>query len=232
MNFTIQAAFFALLGGILPAALWLWFWLKEDSAHPEPKALIVLAFFFGMLAIPFVLPLEQIAFHFLSSSVFATFVLWAGIEEVLKYIAAKISVLRNKAVDEPIDYVMYMVTIALGFAALENALFLFTPLIHGGSLLDGIVTGNLRFIGASLLHVISSASVGVFLALGHYKSQYKKNLYTVLGLSIATGLHALFNLSIINDNGSNTFTVFSVLWLSVVTLLLVLEKVKTFSPIR
>jgi len=47
-------------------------------------------------------------------------VLWAVAEESLKFIFAYLFVLRNKAVNEPVDVVIYMITVALGFAALEN----------------------------------------------------------------------------------------------------------------
>ena len=57
--------------------------------------------------------------------------MWVIIEEVLKYSAALMVVLWHKAVDEPIDVIIYMITIALGFSALENALFIFNPLRDG-----------------------------------------------------------------------------------------------------
>ena len=49
---------FAISGGILPALIWLWFWLKEDL-HPEPKKAISLTFFFGMLMVPAAFVLEK-----------------------------------------------------------------------------------------------------------------------------------------------------------------------------
>jgi RsiW-degrading membrane proteinase PrsW (M82 family) len=53
----IQPVFFyGLLGGLLPALLWLWFFLKEDSKRPEPKWLILAAFLAGMLAVILALP--------------------------------------------------------------------------------------------------------------------------------------------------------------------------------
>ena len=50
----------ALLGGITPSLLWLWFWLKEDRCAPEPKGLIALSFFAGMAIVYFVLPLQKL----------------------------------------------------------------------------------------------------------------------------------------------------------------------------
>ena len=49
----------AAAGGILPALAWLWFWLREDSDHPEPRRLIALAFLAGMVAVAVVIPLEK-----------------------------------------------------------------------------------------------------------------------------------------------------------------------------
>ena len=42
---------FALLGGIIPAFFWLWFWIKEDKLNPEPKSAIISAFIGGILAL-------------------------------------------------------------------------------------------------------------------------------------------------------------------------------------
>ena len=43
--------FLSLIGGILPALFWLYFWLREDKLKPEPRSLIMLSFFGGMAAV-------------------------------------------------------------------------------------------------------------------------------------------------------------------------------------
>ena len=47
--------FFSFLLGIVPALVWLWFWLREDTKHPEPRSLILLTFFYGALSVVFAL---------------------------------------------------------------------------------------------------------------------------------------------------------------------------------
>ena len=56
-----EAFGYAFLGGLLPALLWLYFLLREDSRCPEPKLMILVAFLAGMIAVPLVLPIEQFA---------------------------------------------------------------------------------------------------------------------------------------------------------------------------
>src|SRR3989344_1137464 len=157
--------FMALTGGLVPALFWLWFWLREDRAHPEPKRLIISSFISGMVVVSLVLPLQQFAMERFGGN--DLMVVWVIIEEVLKYSAALIVILWNKAVDEPIDTIIYMITIALGFSALENALFIFNPLTEG-HYVDSFLTGNFRFLGATLLHVLSSGTVGIAMALSFY----------------------------------------------------------------
>ena len=41
----------ALIGGILPALFWLWFWIREDKEKPEPKKLLFGAFVGGSIAV-------------------------------------------------------------------------------------------------------------------------------------------------------------------------------------
>ena len=223
---TPSTLFFSLLGGVLPALLWLWFWLKEDRLHPEPRSLVMLSFFAGMVAILFALPAEQ---YIQSATTNMTLVitLWAIVEETLKYGAAHFAALRKRDNDEPIDSLIYLITAALGFAALENTLFLSGAFTHKG-LLDGVDLGLLRFVGASLLHIVTSGVLGFFLALGFYRRGAVKNIERVVGLCTAILLHTLFNLYILGSNGSGTQTlvVFSFVWVGVILLLVGFEKVK------
>jgi RsiW-degrading membrane proteinase PrsW (M82 family) len=214
---------FAFLGGLVPALFWLWFWLREDKAKPEPKALIASAFIAGMLVVPIVLPLQKFAIERFSGN--NLIFVWVLIEEVLKYSAALIVVLWNKAVDEPIDCIIYMITIALGFAALENSLFLFN-ILKSGEITNTLLTGNFRFLGATLLHVLASGTVGAFMAFSFYKRAWLKIVYSTIGLFIAFILHSLFNFFIMGASGEGVLGVFLFVWMGIIVLFLVFEKVK------
>ena len=179
-----------------------------------------------MIAVVLVLPFQKIVLTYWGYSVAATFLFWAFLEEVFKYFAAYFTALRSKVIDEPIDIIIYMITAALGFAALENTLFLVQPLIDG-NIPGSIITGNLRFIGATLLHIISSSVVGFFIAFSLHKRKLTKRLSLFVGLIFAIVLHTVFNLFIMNASGSDTFIIFSVLWFIIAILLLFFEKIKT-----
>lgn len=223
--------FFAIAGGILPALLWLWFWLKEDRLHPEPRKLLILTFLAGMAIVALALPLEQTAYYFLNKAGlaaawggFLVLFLWALAEEFSKYIAAKKVAFNKKAFDEPIDAIIYLITAALGFAAMENVIFL-VEIVGDYGFIAGFVTSNLRFVGATLIHILSSATVGSAVAFCFFhKEKYHRNVFW--GLFFATLLHALFNYFIIKSEGENIFEVFLPFWVLVIVLLLVFEKVK------
>lgn len=218
----------AILGGTLPALAWLWFWLREDSKHPEPRRLIALAFFAGMVTVAVVIPIEKAVVPYLSSMTMV-FIAWSFIEEICKYVAARATVLHRREDDEPIDPVIYLVTVALGFAAAENTLFLLSPLA-GETLVQTIMTGNLRFIGATLLHVLSSAAIGVFLAFSFYKKRRVKRLYAFAGVILASVLHATFNFFILNTPEENLLRTFGCVWIGLVVLIALLEVIKRMRP--
>lgn len=214
--------------GIIPALIWLFFWLTEDT-HPEPVRFITLAFFAGQLAVFIALPLQRIIYDLLPLGQTGLFVAWAGIEELLKFIAAWIVAIHTRVDDEPVDALMYMIIVALGFVALENTLFLIDPL-HDGDLLTTFTTSNLRFIGASLIHVLSSAVVGVALGLAFYRSNRVKIIAGSIGVILATALHAYFNLFIIKESENNLFLIFGFVWIGIIGLMLMFEKIKRIIP--
>ena len=219
------AAVIALAAGFIPAMVWMIFWHFEDRRRPEPRHMVIRTFLLGMACVIIVLPLEKWVVDLGIPISFLLFLVWSGIEEVTKLVLALMFVLRNSAVDEPIDIPIYMISIALGFAALENALFLLTP-INDGRLLDSIVTGNLRFIGASLIHVLSSAVIGGSLAFAFYRDFKDKLWFGFVGVILAISLHAVFNFLIITTGAGNILTVFLGVWVGVIFLLLALERVK------
>lgn len=221
--------FLALLGGILPATFWLWFWLQEDRLHPEPRGLLILSFLVGMLGTVLAFPMEKyIAEHVLNETLTLIF-LWAVIEETLKFVGIYVVALRTKYFDEPIDAVIYLVTIALGFAALENAMFLFAPL-GAGDALGAITLSNFRFVGATLLHVATSGMVGVALALTFYQTKAVRMALAFVALCGAFVLHTLFNFSIIASAGNLLYEVFVGLWIFIIGILLLCEKIKHMAP--
>jgi len=221
---------YALLGGIIPAIFWLWFWLQEDKRRPEPRGRIALVFFLGMLAVLIALPVEkyvQSIGGFLGGFTIVI-IIWAIAEEILKWLAAHFGALRSSDLDEPIDAVIYMITAALGFAALENTFFLIDP-VHFGNLNQSIVAGNMRFIGATLLHVISSATIGVFIAISFYKRKSVRRAFLYTGIIVSILLHSLFNLFIIRGD-TGVFSVFILVWWAIIALILIFEKLKRIRP--
>lgn len=224
---TIVTLGYAVIGGLVPSLIWLYFLLKEDSRCPEPRRLIALAFIAGMLAVPLALPLEEWAKASLVGMSPAVILAWAGIEECLKYAMAAAFILWRAQVDEPADYVIYLITVALGFAAAENVLFLVTPL-SGGHIAAGFATGDLRFLGSTLLHVVASSAVGFALAFASLHRPFHRIMAATLGLILATALHALFNALIIRQGDGAALTAFFLVWSLAVVFFATLEILKYF----
>jgi RsiW-degrading membrane proteinase PrsW (M82 family) len=71
-----------------------------------------------------------------------------------------------------------------------------------GNLADAFLAGNMRFIGATLLHVSASALIGIFGSLSYFLKKEMKKRYLLSGFFLAILLHAIFNLFIIEISTS------------------------------
>ncbi|OHA80451.1 MAG: hypothetical protein A2675_04260 [Candidatus Yonathbacteria bacterium RIFCSPHIGHO2_01_FULL_51_10] len=237
-----QAFLLSLAGGILPVLIWLWFWLKEDREHPEPKRLTALAFCGGMITALAAVPIEQSLFAFATSGATSyadalvayphLVVLFAGVEELFKYFAFALVALGSRYFDEPIDALIYMITVALGFAAAENTLYLLNTITQSGLVL-GLLNGNLRFIGATLLHVASSAFIGIALGFAFYRGFSMRIAATIVGILAATSLHAVFNFSILKVQSiGDALGTFAIFWSISVLIILIFERIKRVYPVN
>src|SRR3989344_6124761 len=209
----ISANISHLLLAFLPPVFWLLFYLREDR-HPEPKLLLLLSFIGGALAAILAIFAECL-WAILITGISCTDLnpeninpLWifigiSFIEEYAKSLPVKLLIHKKKDFDEPVDAMIYMMTAALGFASLENAIFSFkifygtaqSPLaiipFTQTSFWAGLDMAVNRFVGANLLHALSSGIVGFFLARAWF-SPYRHH-FLALGIILAAILHTGFN---------------------------------------
>jgi len=224
-----QILIFSLLGGLVPALLWLWFWLKEEEG-PEPNSLLAIVFFMGMISVIVVLPIEKLIQTIISANT-SQIILWSCAEELIKYLAVLVILYKTDNAKEPIDWPIYMITAALGFAAMENTLFLIKPFSITGAtatLLSATSLGQLRFLGANLLHTVTSGTIGIAIGLSYFMEKLEKKWFLVTGFIIAIALHSAFNFFIIKNNG-NELEIFAFLWVVTIIVMLLFEKIRRMS---
>lgn len=158
-----------LAASIIPPMFLLWKVYQSDKIEKEPPKLLAVIFVLGMVSTIFAGILETIGSIILTAALpqemlasplgmrvynlLFYFIIVGGAEELVKYWAMKIPSWRNRAFNYVFDGVVYGTTAALGFAALENILYVMDT---------GLVTAGVRAWTAIPLHCIA----GIF--MGHY----------------------------------------------------------------
>jgi protease PrsW len=209
MHFDFRIILYIIFG-IIPSLTWLSYYLRKD-VHPESNSMIVKIFFWGVavtLPVFFVqIGLKELLDRTNASSLAYNLVYWFLIislsEELFKYLVIKTKIINRPDLDEPLDIMLYMVIAALGFAALENILYLFAPagqLSFNELVNRTLVISFIRFIGATFLHTLCSGVVGYFLALSFCETK-KRLLYVFSGLFMAVVLHGAYDFSIMTLEG-------------------------------
>jgi RsiW-degrading membrane proteinase PrsW (M82 family) len=122
---------------VMPVIFWAAYHYHKDRHMPEPVGNLVLCFGLGILSFYLgklmYMGLDLLGLRFnafaLAESSRAGFLAYSvlaigGIEESAKLLPFLIVALRFKAFDEPVDGIIYAAFIALGFATVENILYL------------------------------------------------------------------------------------------------------------
>lgn len=116
---------------------------------------------------------------------FKAFVVVALVEEFSKYIIVRYYAQRNKEFDEPFDGIVYAVMVSMGFAALENILYVFQ---------FGIENGILRAFTAVPAHATFGIIMGYFMGKSKFaKSKKDKIRLNLTGLLAATTFHGAYD---------------------------------------
>lgn len=188
------------LGLLLSTGVWLWVLRRYDRLKPEPiKVLLWVGLLGGFLSIVPAIVCNSLASHFLGMGGFIgnasrkislplalASAVFIGInEETWKFLATLRLVRKLPEFDEPIDGMIYAMTVALGFAAIENVEYMarFGP---------GVLVS--RFLLSIPIHLACGAIWGYGLARARFISKHKRYFTTALPyLLAAAGVHAAFD---------------------------------------
>lgn len=192
---------------LFPALIWVWFFYRRDRFEREPVWLLVRLFIAGMIAVlpaaAYEYPFRQLLFQpadFVTRAVLALFVVGLG-EEAAKLLAVYAAVYRSpgrREFNEVMDGILYAVTAALGFAAVENLLY---------TLAFGLGVAPVRAVAASLAHASFSGVMGYYLGLAKQRGAAgTPGLLVGRGLLTAASLHAGYDLLITTGVLSPFFT--------------------------
>lgn len=192
-------------------------YIYVKDKRKEPKGLLLKLFLFGFLSacltilitilLQTIIPFFGLNTKELNGDLLLLFIyVFIGvalIEEFSKFILTYWGAYNNKNFDEIYDGIVYCVYVSLGFACLENVLYVFS--MNGPSVLSGVQVALLRGVMAVPGHAFDAIFMGHFFGLAKYyqkkknKSLEKRNLmYAIL---VPTLLHGAYDFGLFSENG-------------------------------
>ncbi|MCL6615054.1 MAG: PrsW family intramembrane metalloprotease [Firmicutes bacterium] len=214
---------------ILPGLLWLWFFYREDPFEPEPKKLLLSFFGLGMLAVVPAFLIELPWRPSLLAGLRAgdpvrlaaiSFLLVGGVEEGVKTAVLFLATRRLAEYDEPLDGIIYGVTVGLGFAALENWLY---------AAARGLTVGILRAVVASLAHASFTGWLGYFVTLARFGGR-RGAVFTGFILSVL--LHGAYDFALLAGGGRSGLLALSLVAAAMLLLFKKMRDLTAISPFR
>lgn len=178
--------------GFAPALFWVWYFYMRDRCRSESPVWMLWLFVLGMAVILPVALIEGAFEPLVPSTAFISVVVAPIVEELAKFSVVYLTVYRGRALNDPLDGIVYSTTAALGFAALENFFYVF------GAYLELLVLPFELSIVRALLsvpgHALISSMWGYALGQAVAVPREAKGPIILQGLLIAVIFHALFNL--------------------------------------
>lgn len=210
--------FLAVIASSVSILVWVWFWTRKQDLNNKSA---IFVFVGGAIAVILTLLFHKTISVFTPVITPTVIILWATMEEIFKLFVVLCAIKFFKI--DRTNILIYMIIVALGFSALENVLFIIGPLI-GKDIALGVLTANLRLIGANIMHIVSSGAIGISLAFTFYKSKIKQLVYVLLALFIAIILHSSFNLAITHQNNTGVIIAFLIAWILALILVCIVFK--------
>ncbi|MDD4327317.1 MAG: PrsW family intramembrane metalloprotease [Eubacteriales bacterium] len=176
---------------VIPPILFMLFIFWMDRHKPESMKHVMFCLLLGALStIPAIIvqtlfgAVPLFGLPGAAGGTYESFLLVAPSEEILKFLVIWIFIRRKPFFDEVNDGIVYYGTGAIGFALLENILYV---------LGNGLGTGILRAFTAIPLHTFCGVIVGYHMGLARFGKKRNPQLIILRGLFLAVITHASYN---------------------------------------
>ena len=195
-----------------PSLFLLTFFYLKDRYEREPLQHILMAFGLGLYAMIAAHGIASTAEEWVSrewlmmggelAKLFDAFVLSGFVEELAKWVVLVAAIYHWDEFDEPLDGVVYGVAVALGFATLENLMFV-TRL--------GLGVAWMRALFAVPAHALFGATMGYYAGRCKFDRGGKLWRDRALCLFAPTGFHGCYDYALHRGMGAHVWLVISLL---------------------
>ena len=185
-----------LIAAVLPALVLIYFIYRKDKFRKEPTGMLLKGFGFGALSalasFLISLPLGVMGFYpaeattaagHISTALFAA----AVPEELAKLLMLWLLLRHCKDFDEYVDGIVYAVCVGMGFAALENVMYLFSNSQNWAAV------GAMRALCSVPGHFFFAVMMGFFYSKAKLGDPAKRKSNMWLAALVPIALHAAFD---------------------------------------
>lgn len=212
---------------IVPALIIVVYFYRKDRAKPEPKGIIIRIFLLGLLSTIPAIFIEMVInelgsflnpYYRVLYPLFKAFIVAGLVEESLKLFIVKKHAFRKKCFDEVMDGIVYTVVAGMGFACMENVLYVMGR---------GITVGILRAFTSIPMHASVSVIMGYWIGMAKFsKNRGSKRKLILKGFLLAVLFHGLYDLCIFAIPFWSEFVLLGLLPVLVWAILLAKRKIK------
>ena len=198
---------------ILPSFIVIFWIYRQDRYEKEPFSLLFKAFVIGCAStIPAML--MQIQFQgwqnedsLWDTAIYAFLVVGIS-EELSKFVFLRLFIYPMDEFNEPMDGIVYAVMVGMGFATVENMLYIFES---GGE--GRISTAIGRGLTAVPAHAAFAILMGSYMGLSKFVTE-RKYFYLFLGLGLAVFFHGLYDFFLLQKvyEGLGALAIGALIW--------------------
>jgi RsiW-degrading membrane proteinase PrsW (M82 family) len=188
-----------LAGALAPAAVILAWTYFRDRLREPPRVVLMTLLYGALVTIPIVfvegalqatLGIEANP-QSIGQAAAISFIVAALVEETFKFWVLWRYSARHCAFDEPYDGIVYGVAASLGFAAVENVMYVLSA--HQESFESGLSVAFLRALLSVPLHAACGAIMGICVGIGRFSRGPASASWALLGLAGAIALHGAYD---------------------------------------
>lgn len=194
-------------------ALLIYFYLN-DRYKPEPFRHVIRMFIVGILIVlPTLIIQRGIILAFDYNDFWLAFFISGAIEEVIKWFFLYYMIYNHPVFDEPYDAIVYAVAISLGFATLENLIYIWS---YQASFTAMLMRGLLPVSG----HALFGVAMGYYLGKAKFEQSTKR--FLVLAIIYPVFWHGLYDYILLSVES----------WLVVISVFMVILWLRSLKKVR